>query len=238
MIIHGISKLTLLDYPEHTACTLFTGACSFRCPFCQNGSLVLHPEKEPVLDPERILDFLVKRKNVLQGVCITGGEPTLQEDLIPFLNQIRSIGYKVKLDTNGYHPEVLDELLKEKLVDAVAMDIKSSPDHYARAAGLPEAFFDFSKIRKSVDLLLQYGRIHPDFYYEFRTTMVKNLQTEEDMIAIGRWLAGADRYFLQSYEDSEYVIDRRMQGFTKEQMVKMAELVQPYIPNVQIRGEM
>ncbi|MBQ6392055.1 MAG: anaerobic ribonucleoside-triphosphate reductase activating protein, partial [Eubacterium sp.] len=127
MIIHGINKLTLLDYPEHTACTLFTGGCSFRCPFCQNSALILHPDREPVLDMDWLFAFLNKRKRVLQGVCITGGEPTLQKDLPSFIRKIRELGYKIKLDTNGYHPEAVAALLQDELLDAVAMDIKSSP---------------------------------------------------------------------------------------------------------------
>ena len=236
MIIHGIRKLTLLDYPEHTACTLFTGACSFRCPFCQNGGLVLHPEKEPVIDQEWIFSFLRKRKTVLEGVCISGGEPAIQKDLIPFIEEIRSIGYRIKLDTNGYHPEVLQELLEKKLIDAAAMDIKSSPAHYATAVGLPDTSFNFSRISESARLFMEYGFANPDFYYEFRTTMVKNLQTEEDMISIGQWLAGSEHYYLQRYEDSENVIDRSMESFSKQEMEKMADLIRPFIPNVMIRG--
>ena len=236
MIIHGIKKLTLLDYPEHTACTLFTGACSFRCPFCQNGGLVLHPEKEPVIEREWIITFLRKRKNVLQGVCISGGEPTLQKNLIPFIEEIRSIGYRIKLDTNGYHPEVLQELLEKNLIDAAAMDIKSSPAHYATAAGLPDTSFAFSRISKSAGLLIEYGNTHQGFYYEFRTTMVKNLHTEEDMISIGKWLAGPHPYYLQKYEDSENVINRSMKSFSQKEMERMADLVRPYIPEVKIRG--
>ena len=147
MQIHGIQKLTLLDFPGHTACTVFTGACNFRCPFCQNASLVLHPSTEPVIPTEEVLDYLKKRAGILEGVCITGGEPTLQPDLADFLLQIRELGLLIKLDTNGYRPEVLRELLDAHLVDYIAMDIKGSPARYGQAAGA--ASFDFDKIRGS-----------------------------------------------------------------------------------------
>ena len=236
MIIHGIKKLTLLDYPEHTACTLFTGACSFRCPFCQNGGLVLHPEKEPVIDPEWLFSFLKKRKHVLQGVCISGGEPAVHRDLIPFIRDIRSIGYKIKLDTNGYHPDVLEKLLKEKLVDAVAMDVKSSPERYAAAVGLENGVFDFSRISATAALLMKFGKLYPGFYYEFRTTVVRELQSKEDMISIGNWLAGAERFFLQQYEDSENVIDRSLHACSAEEMEEMAGILRLSVPSVKIRG--
>ncbi len=256
MRIHGISKLTLLDYPGHTACTLFTGGCNFRCPFCQNGSLVVAAESEPVIDEGWLFDFLKRRSNVLQGVCITGGEPTLNRDLDVFIWRIRKLGYKIKLDTNGYLPDVLEALLKEGLLDAVATDIKSSPGGYARAAGLeasvvdtsffPGSYtraagmdtnsFDFSRIERSADLLRGYGRDHPDFYYEYRTTVVRRLHTAQDMAEIGEWLAGAPHYFLQRYEDSEYVIGSGLSAFSPEEMQELAEVVRPYIPGVQLRG--
>ncbi len=253
MQIHGINKLTLLDYPEHTACTLFTGGCSFRCPFCQNGSLVLDPAHEPVIDEEWLWGFLEKRRHVLQGVCITGGEPTLQKDLPEFIRKVRELGYHVKLDTNGYQPEVLEALLEEGLLDMVAMDIKSSKTEYAKAAGLDTGAktnglceksepaenicsagkpqFDLARIEKSVDLLK-----HSGIVYEFRTTMVRNLITREDMVGIGEWLEGSPRYFLQNYEDSEYVLDRTMQGFSPSEMQEMLEIVRAWIPETKIRG--
>ena len=197
---------------------------------------MLHPEEEPVLDSEWLFSFLQKRRHVLQGVCITGGEPAVHKDLIPFITEIRSLGYKVKLDTNGYHPEILKELLEKKLINAAAMDIKSSPEHYAAAAGLPNDTFDFSRIRESASLLMEYGEMYTEFYYEFRTTMVRGLQTEEDMISIAAWLSGAKRYYLQQYEDSDHVIDRSMSAFSEEEMKEMEDLVRPYISSIKIRG--
>ena len=236
MIIHGINKLTLLDYPEHTACTLFTGGCSFRCPFCQNSALILHPDREPVLDMDWLFAFLNKRKRVLQGVCITGGEPTLQKDLPDFIRKIRELGYKIKLDTNGYHPEAVAALLQDELLDAVAMDIKSSPDGYHLASGLPEEIFDISRIQRTVEMLMAYPEQHPDFYYEFRTTLVKGIHTEKDMAEIGHWLRGTRNYFLQHYEDSEGVLDRSYSGFSLEETEHLAQIVRKDIKNVRIRG--
>ena len=244
MKIHGINKLTLLDFPEHTACTLFAGGCNFRCPFCQNGSLVLAPEGEPVIDEEWLFAFLKKRRNVLQGVCITGGEPTLNRDLDAFIRSIRKLGYRIKLDTNGYTPEVLKRLLDEELLDGVAMDIKSSPQGYARAAGLPPQSFELDRIEDSIRLLEAYGKAHPRFYYEYRTTLVRGLHSVRDMGEIGRWLAGAPHYFLQRYEDSECVIehmkgdesDSGLGAFTPDEMREMADMVKAYMPSVQLRG--
>lgn len=256
MRIHGISKLTLLDYPGHTACTLFTGGCNFRCPFCQNGSLVLSPDGEPVIDEGWLLDFLKRRRNVLQGVCITGGEPTLNRDLDIFIRKLRELGYKIKLDTNGYLPDVLADLLDAGLLDAVAMDIKSSPEGYARAAGLETSAsdarhfegsharaaglstggFDFGRIERSAQMLRIYAQEHPDFYCEYRTTVVRELHTPQDMTGIGEWLAGAPHYFLQRYEDSEYVIGSGLGAFSTEEMQELADAVRPYIPGVQLRG--
>lgn len=243
MIIHGINKLTLLDFPGHTACTLFTGGCNFRCPFCQNGSLVLNPAAEPVIDNDLVFEFLKKRKKLLQGVCITGGEPTLNTDLVDFVRQIRDFGYMVKLDTNGSRPEVLQELCNEGLLAGVAMDIKSSPGRYAVAIGMNYDSFDFAPIERSVLLIRDYAASNPGFYAEFRTTMVKGLQRDDDMVEIGLWLEGVENYFLQHYEESANIIgsgaptgDSLLLAFSKEEMEHMADIVRTYIPNVKIRG--
>lgn len=207
MLILGLNKTTLLDYPGCVAATVFTGGCNFRCPFCQNSGLVLEPLTEDstgnpareAISEEEILSFLKKRKNVLKGVCITGGEPTLQADLPDFLSRIRKIGYRVKLDTNGYQPEVLKELLTEGFLDYVAMDIKNCPDKYAKTAGLDYADTEMNleRINKSIELLLS-----GDIEYEFRTTVVKELHTLEDMIRIGEWIRGCRAYFLQKFQDN------------------------------------
>lgn len=199
MLIRGLNKTTLLDYPGCVAATIFTGGCNFRCPFCQNSGLVLEPSTGEIISEEEILAFLKKRKNVLKGVCITGGEPTLQEDLPEFLCRIKSLGYRIKLDTNGFKPQVLKNLLEEGLLDYVAMDIKNSPDHYAKTAGMDhvDAGFHLDKINGSIEMLL-----NGDVEYEFRTTVVKELHTLEDMIKIGEWIGGCRAYFLQKFQDN------------------------------------
>lgn len=199
MLIRGLNKTTLLDYPGCVAAVVFVGGCNFRCPFCQNSGLVLEPSAGEIISEEEIFAFLKKRKNVLKGVCITGGEPTLQEDLPDFLYQIRNLGYRIKLDTNGYRPEILKRLLEEKLLDYVAMDIKNSPDKYAETAGVDYAGggLNLEKINESIGLLLC-----RTVEYEFRTTVVKELHTLEDMIKIGEWIKGCRAYFLQKFQDN------------------------------------
>lgn len=199
MLIRGLNKTTLLDYPGCVAAVVFVGGCNFRCPFCQNSGLVLEPSAGEIISEEEIFAFLKKRKNVLKGICITGGEPTLQEDLPDFLYQIRNLGYRIKLDTNGYRPEILKRLLEERLLDYVAMDIKNSPDKYAETVGVDYAGGDLNpeKINESIGLLLC-GTVE----YEFRTTVVKELHTLEDMIKIGEWIKGCRAYFLQKFQDN------------------------------------
>ena len=166
MVIHGIQKLTLVDYPGHPAAILFTGDCNFRCPFCQNASLVLSSSSEPLIADEEIFSFLTKRKGMLDGVVVTGGEPTLQKDLIPYLGRLKGLGYLVKLDTNGYRPDVLEKAMESGYVDYVAMDIKTSLDEYPVVAGIKN--LDVSRIERSVELLKS-GAVD----YEFRTTVVE-----------------------------------------------------------------
>ena len=227
MKIHGFQSLTLLDYPGKVACTVFLGGCNFRCPFCQNTGLVLAPEREAVVPMEEVMGVLRKRRGMLDGVCITGGEPTLTSDLREFILRVRELGYLV--DTNGYRPEVLENLLAEGLLDYVAMDIKSSPENYARVAGLPG--LDLQRIRHSVELLMGAG-----VDYEFRTTVAQGLHTREDIEAIGRWLQGCRRYFLQNYRESEQVMMPVFAGFSREQLENFRRLLLEYIPQVGIRG--
>lgn len=234
MQIHGLNKTTLLDYPGHVAATVFTGGCNFRCPFCQNGDLVLRPESQPQIKERDILDFLKKRKGILTGVCITGGEPTLDEGLTQFIYNIKEIGYLVKLDTNGYRPEILKELLKAKtpggkLLDYIAMDIKSSMNKYGEASGA--AGIDIEKIRESIKLIME-SKIE----YEFRTTIVKELHRKEDMKAIGEEIRGAKAYFLQGYQESDRVIAPGFHPCTKTEMKELAETVRPFVCGVKIRG--
>lgn len=229
MQIHGLNKTTLLDYPGRVAATLFTGNCNFRCPFCQNKDLVLNPESQPVLDLEEIYAFLSKRRNILSGVCITGGEPTLQDDLELFIEKIKSLGYQIKLDTNGYKPDVLKNLVNRKLIDYVAMDIKSSKENYGTACGITAINLD--NIENSVDFLLT-GKVE----YEFRTTVVKELHTAEDFEKIGKWLCGASAYFLQSYKESDGVIKPGFHAYEKEELLSFKRQLDKTIRRVELRG--
>ena len=229
MQIFGFNKTTLLDFPEHVACTVFTGGCNFRCPFCQNGDLVLHGGSLPVLDEEEVFRVLRKRKGILTGVCVTGGEPTLQRDLDVFLSRVKELGYLVKLDSNGYRPEVLQSLCERGLVDYFAMDIKSSPENYARTAGVKE--LDMGLIRESVDFIRSCG-----LDYEFRTTVVRELHSSGDFLSIGEWLKGCKAYFLQSYVESAGVICKEFSSYSKEELEEFVMLLKPYIDNVSLRG--
>ena len=229
MQIFGFNKTTLLDFPEHVACTVFTGGCNFRCPFCQNGDLVLNGGSLPVLDEEEVFRVLRKRKGILTGVCVTGGEPTLQRDLDVFLSRVKELGYLVKLDSNGYRPEVLQSLCERGLVDYFAMDIKSSPENYARTAGVKE--LDMGLIRESVDFIRSCG-----LDYEFRTTVVRELHSSGDFLSIGEWLKGCKAYFLQSYVESEGVICKEFSSYSKEELEEFVMLLKPYIDNVSLRG--
>ena len=246
MILHGLNKLTLLDYPGHLACTAFTATCNFRCPFCHNGSLVLYPSSCESITEEQFFTFLNDRKNRLEGVCITGGEPTLQPDLIPFIRKIKEKGVLVKLDTNGYKPNILATLLSENLLDMVAMDIKNSKEHYAKTCGISENFFHISHIEESISLLL-----HSNISYEFRTTIVKELHDETTILGIGLWLKELSikyrkqehitfPYFLQSFKASDYLIcgtQDMFHPYTKQELEQFASILRDYIPNTKLRGD-
>lgn len=229
MEIHGFNKLTLLDYPGKLSCTIFTGNCNFRCPFCQNASLVLHPENQPLIAVDEITHFLQKRKGVIEGVCITGGEPTLQKDLIHFIKIVKSMGLLVKLDTNGNKPAVLKTLIEQKLIDYVAMDIKNSKQNYSLSVGIKD--FDTSLVEESVSFLIN-GKIP----YEFRTTVVAEHHSFDDFISIGEWLNGAKNYYLQAFEDSGDLISIGMHGCTKSDMLKAKEVMELFVKHVEIRG--
>lgn len=229
MNIYGFQTLTLLDYPGVVACTVFLGHCNFRCPFCQNGNLVLHPEREPLIDEETVFSHLEKRKGLLDGVCITGGEPTLESELPDFLGKVREMGYRIKLDTNGYRPEVLKSLAEAGLVDYVAMDIKNSPDRYGETAGLAD--LDVLRIQESVEFLMR-GAVD----YEFRTTVARELHGRAEFERIGKWLAGCRKYCLQNYRESEFVLQPVFSGYSREQLERFRELLLRNIGQVEIRG--
>ena len=221
--------MTLLDYPGKVACTIFLGACNFRCPFCHNGSLVLAPEKEPLIPVEDVWKVLKKRQGILDGVCITGGEPTLSVGLMEFIEQIKEMNYLVKLDTNGARPEVIKELLDHQLLDYIAMDIKNSPEKYAQTAGITQV--DMNKINESVELLKSNV-----VDYEFRTTVMKELHEKEDFERISEWLAGSKRYFLQTYKETELVICPGFSSYSKDELEKFVQIARQTIAQVEIRG--
>ncbi len=220
MQIHGLNKTTLLDYPEHVACTVFCGHCNFRCPFCQNADLVLNPTSQPCISDDEFFGFISKRKGMLEGVCITGGEPTLHKDLPDFIARIKEQGLLVKLDTNGYQPEILKKLMEENLIDYVAMDLKSSKEGYAIAAGLAD--FNLSAIEASVNLLMR-GNIP----YEFRTTVVKELHSKEHFNSIAGWIKGCRAYYLQSYSESGSILQYALPEDAR--ILKSSQLT-PYTP--------
>lgn len=226
--LFGMQKLTLLDYPGKMACTVFTGGCNFRCPFCHNGDLVFLPENTAELDMQDVLTFLEKRIGVLEGVCVSGGEPLLQE-IKPFLKAVKKLGYAIKLDTNGTQPEKLKELVEENLVDYVAMDIKNSKESYAKTAGIQSV--DLNNIEESVTFLME-GHIP----YEFRTTIVKEFHSLKEIKEIGVWLAGANAYYLQNFEDGDCVIQKGLHACELEELKQMQEVLVSYIPNTTIRG--
>ncbi|MBP5624677.1 MAG: anaerobic ribonucleoside-triphosphate reductase activating protein [Lachnospiraceae bacterium] len=228
MQIHGFNKTTLLDFPGHLASTVFTGGCNMRCPYCQNADLVLNPMSQPLISEEVVFDHIKKRKGIIEGVCITGGEPTLQKDLEDFIKRLKDLGVLVKLDTNGYRPEITRKLMENGLIDYVAMDIKSSLDEYHIVSGVN---LDTSLIKESVELLKN-GPID----YEFRTTVVKELHSKETFEKIGELLSGAKQYFLQGYIDSERVIERRFSSYTKEELEGFVTILKKTIKNVSIRG--
>ena len=228
MIISGLQKLTLLDFPGHTACTVFTSSCNFRCPFCHNASLVENRAEETIPE-EEFFSFLSKRHGILDGVAITGGEPTLQPDLYGFIERIAREGFKVKLDSNGYRPETLRELLASGNVSYVAMDIKSSREHYADAAGIKN--LDISKIEKSVEIIRSSG-----VEYEFRTTAVKGIHTPHDFISIGSWLGDVPRYFIQKFTDSGDVLKGGCSAFSDEERTSLLAMARIHIKSAALRG--
>lgn len=228
MKICGLQKTTLLDYPGHLAATIFLGGCNFRCPFCHNSGL-LGNDAQAVYTIEELMDFLRKRANILEGVCITGGEPTLSPDLESLIRSIRDLGYRIKLDTNGSRFNMLKRLCENKLVDYVAMDIKNGLEHYGLTAGAEN--LPIGEIENSVDFLM-----HGSIDYEFRTTVVRELHHEEDFIQIGRWLHGCRAYFLQNYVDSDQVLQPGFSGCTKEELMRFRQILLPFIPNTELRG--
>ena len=229
MKIYGLNKTTLLDYPGKVAATIFLGGCNFRCPFCQNSSLVLNPSTQPEIPVKEVLSFLKKRKGILDGVCITGGEPTLSPDLPELLQEIRTLGYPIKLDTNGTHPDLLKTLTEQNLIQMTAVDIKACPDNYPALCGLVHPELD--AVKETVEFLKN-GTLD----YEFRTTVIRELHSEKDFIEIGQWLTGAKAYYLQAYRDSEEVLQPGFSSYTRKELEHFREILKRTIPLVELRG--
>ena len=233
MIIRGLQKTTLLDYPEHIACTIFFGNCNLRCPFCHNMELVEHPEKYPEFSITQILDFLKERVGKLNGVAITGGEPLLNRDIGDLLKLIKELGYPIKLDTNGFFPDMIEKLIDDKLVDMFAMDIKSGWTNYMKVSGLKNEDLSVikTKVEKSIALLMERASD-----YEFRTTCVKGLHNENDFYEIKDMIKGAKKYFLQDYKAGPDMEDLPFKPFLRDELEKFANIVKDSVELVEIRG--
>ena len=232
MKIHGLQKMTLLDFPGHVACTVFLGGCDFRCPFCHNFELV-DGSAPAILEEDELLGFLAKRRGLLDGVAFTGGEPCMRKDLPELLRKVRELGFAVKLDTNGNHPEVLRQILEEGLAEYVAMDVKNSPEKYALTVGLGTADdrMDLSRIQESMRLLAESG-----IDYEFRTTVIDELHTADDFEAIRLFAGNVPHFYLQAFTDRDSVPFGGFHAPSRENMEKYAEILRKSIPDVQIRG--
>ena len=229
MQFSGFQKLTLLDYPEKTACTLFTAGCNFRCPFCHNAALVTHIDNSNCFTEEYVLDYLKKRTGILDGVCITGGEPLMHKELPEFIKKVKDLGYLVKLDTNGSYPDRLANLIDKGLIDYVAMDIKNTQEKYNETAEC--SVEDLRSVIKSVEILKQ-NKID----YEFRTTVVKEYHEVEDIKKIAEWIAPSGKYFLQNFIDSGDIIKNNLSAHDRETLDLMRLAAQDIIPKVEIRG--
>lgn len=229
MIIHGLQKMTLLDFPGKVACTVFLSGCDLRCPFCHNAELI-DGTAPAVMDETELLAFLKKRQGLLEGVAITGGEPLLRgEELVSLAEKIRELGYPLKLDTNGTHPDRLARLTDAGLVSYVAMDIKNSPERYAETSGLEH--MDLGPVRESVSLLMA-GNTE----YEFRTTTVAELHDGESFRKIGEWIRGAKRYYLQKFTDRDTVPFGGFHAPADEEMRRYLEISREYVPSAELRG--
>ena len=229
MIVSGLQKLTLLDFPGKTACIIFTRDCNFRCPFCHNADLVVGDA--PQLDNEEIFAYLDKRKKLLDGVVITGGEPLMQKDLADFIRRVKSLGYAVKLDTNGTYPDRVQAFLDAGLVDYVAMDIKNGEEEYLNTAGISNEAL-LSRVKESIALIMASG-----VDYEFRTTVVKGLHTGESLLSAFAMISGAEKYYLQGFVDSGALIEGQgLSAFSKAEMQEFALLAKPFVKSVALRG--
>ena len=229
-IFAGLQKLTLLDFPGYVACTLFTRGCNMRCPFCHNAPLVIRAEEQKLYTNEDILAFLKKRKGILDGVAITGGEPTLAHGLADFMEEVRGLGYRIKLDTNGTRPEVLKDIVSRGLVDYVAMDIKNSREKYGTTVGF-DSRYDLAPIEESIAFLMS-GVVD----FEFRTTVSRTFHTPDDVESIAKWISGDEKFYLQQFKDSGDVIGDKIEAYDNDEMRALLDRILPFVPNAQLRG--
>lgn len=228
MQIHGLQKMTLLDFPGKVACTVFLGGCDFRCPFCHNWD-ILDPSTPVIMEEDEFYKFLDKREGLLDGVAITGGEPLLRTGMADFIKGIRSRGFLVKLDTNGNHPDRLKELVSEGLLDYVAVDVKNNKERYGETVGIP--MLDISKIEETISFLLE-GNVP----YEFRTTVLRQFHDADSFKGIADWIDGAEHYFIQSFVDRETVPFSGLEAYSPEELEEFKKLVEPHVKHIDIRG--
>lgn len=226
MKIAGFQKLTLLDFPGKVACILFTQGCNFRCPYCQNSGLIGH-ENEELISEEEIFSYLNKRKGVIDGVVVSGGEPTVQPDLEAFMRKIKDMGFLVKLDTNGSNPELIEKLIKDGVVDYIAMDIKNVLPLYISVASVKAST---EKLKRSIEIIKSSSIDH-----EFRTTIIKNIHDIDKMKEICSYVGG-DKMYLQNFEQSENVLGKNLESFSKEELIKISKVMKGNYPNVKVRG--
>ncbi len=231
LVFKGVQKTTLIDFPGEVACTVFLPKCNFRCPFCHNAQLVLNKETGVSISEAAFFDFLRERKNFLDGICITGGEPLLYDELLPFCKRLKEQGFLVKLDTNGSRPGLLQKMLKEKVIDYIAMDIKGSKHSYSRAAGVA---VDLDRIQQSIDLVRESG-----VQYEFRMTVVPLLHKKQDLLSVGKWLLGSKQFFLQQFNSTGPLLDKKFEGsktYSAKQLQQFAAALKPFFEQVNVRG--
>jgi len=228
MIIDGLQKVTLLDFPQCVSCIVFTRGCNFSCPFCQNSTLIGCSKNEGKISMDIVMNYLEKRKGILDGVVISGGEPLVQKNIMEFIKKIKDMGYKVKLDTNGSNPMMLKKLIDANLLDYVAMDVKNVFSKYYETIGGSTLL---SNVKESISILKTCGVAH-----EFRTTIVKELHTIMDLQTICEYIGKNSKYYLQNFQDSEDVIDHRLHGFSKEELCNMASFLKKDFPNIEIRA--
>ena len=229
MKILGLEKMSLVDFDGYVSATLFTGGCNFKCGFCHNSPLVSHYNNLPEIPREEVLAYLKKRQGILDGVCVSGGEPTLNKDLPQFIEKIKNLGYKVKLDTNGTNPDMVKLLFDAGLVDYFAMDIKNDKQSYAKIIGFDE--FDTINVEKTIEFFLS----NP-VDYEFRTTLVKQFHNKENIINIGEWIKGANKYFLQKFKENPNCIEQGFSPIDEQEAIEFKSILEKSIKNVKLRG--